>query len=253
MSDRIQPLLDVRENEGFQGDERDVAAALIYARPYAQAESFKTRQEANGAADAIKGLKDTVKAADERRKEIGAPYLATTKHINAQYTELLAQANAAIDVLTKKGLAFARAEREEAARKQREEQERIDREAEKKAEEAQAAAELANEEPESSEAQQLAAEAHREAAAAAVATPHRSVTPPKQLRGDFASLGSRTEYRHEVVDPALVPAEHMTVNEKSVKAAIRAEKAVARAQNRDFNLQLIPGVRIWPEESGVSR
>lgn len=252
MPDQVDPLLDVREHEEFQRDQRDVAAALVYARPYAQTETFKDRQTANGAADAIKGLKNVVKQAEETRKKLGAPYRATTEHINGHYTELGSQAKAAIEVLTKKGLAFQKGEREQVAREQREEKERLDREAEKKAEEAQAAAELANEEPESSEAQQLAAETHREAAAAAVATPPRSFAPPKQLRGDFAGLGSRTEYRFEVVDAAVVPPEHKIVNEKSIKAAIKGEKAMAKAQERDFNLQLIPGLRIWADEVGVS-
>ena len=249
----VEVLVNVRELYMFQEDTREVEAALIHARRFATAEPIKNRQEAGELADAIRGLNITRKAAEERKLKATAPYRATTAAFNAEYKELLSTIDAAEAALKRKGVAFVQAERKRVADEQRAEKERIEKEAEAKAADAQAAAELAEDEPENPEAQKLAGEAHRDAAEAAVVPPPRETAPPKQLRGDFGGLGTTISYKHEVVDQSLLPREYLTVNGKAVKAAINGERAMAKAQGRDFNLQLVPGVRIWPDESGVSR
>jgi hypothetical protein len=246
----VTPLIDVREDDTFLDDQRDVKAALIAARRFATDKPFKDRQEAGEAADAIGGLKAIFDATEDHRKELTAPWRLSTEHVNSHYKELTAPAKAAIEALKRKTLAFQQAERARVAREQREEQERLDREAEQKAEEAQAAAELAAEEPDSSEAKQLHAEAHQEAARAAVAQAP-AVAPPKQVRGSFGKLGLRTEYRHSVSDVSALPDEFKIANDKAIKAAIKGERAMAKAQGRAFNLDLIPGVQITPEEIPV--
>lgn len=253
MADQVQPLVNPRELDSFLGDERDVKAALVYARPFAKAEPIKDRGEAGQVSDAIKGLKDSLKAADKHRLEATEPYRVTTEAINAEYGELKTTTSAAIKALEGRALSFAKAERKRIADESRAEQERIDREAEAAAADAQAAAELAEAEPENPEAQKLAGEAHQDAVAAAVVAPPPPVDPPKHLRGDFSSLGSAVTYKHQVTDFSQLPEEHKAPNDRTLKAAIKGEKAMAKAQGREFNLQLIPGVRIWPEESGVSR
>lgn len=253
MADRVEPLVNPRELPTFLADERDVKAALIYARPFAKEEPIKDRGEAGQVSDAIKALKDSLKAIDARRLEATKPYRATVDAFNSEYFELGSPSRAAIKALERRALNFANEERAQIAAHRKAEEERVNEEAEAKAADAQAAAELAEAEPENPEAQQLAGEAHQQAAAAAVATPPPPVDPPKQLRGDFSSLGSLVNYKHEVVDFSQLPEEHKAPNDKTLKAAIKGEKAMAKAQGREFNLQLIPGVRIWPVESGVSR
>lgn len=252
MSD-VQPLVDIREDTTFLDHKHDVEAALIFARRFATNEPFKTRQEAGEAADAIKDLSGARKAADAYRLERTAEWRASTDHVNSHCNELVSQAKAAEQALKRKGLAFKRAEEEREAKERREEEARRHREAEEKAEEAQAAAELAAEEP-TPEAQELVAETHQEAARAALATaPAPAPAAPKQVRGSFGALGSQTVVKHEVVDVSKLPPEHLTFNDKTIKAAIKGEKAMAKAEDRPVNLDLIPGVRIWTEEIGVSR
>jgi hypothetical protein len=247
-----EPLIDVKSEETFLSDKRDITAALVHVRRFAGADPIKSWEEAGEVADAIKDLRLAVKAADDQRKTTNAPYEATTTHVNGQYKELLTQPNAAIAALKKKAVVFkARKEAEEKER-QRKEQERLDREAEERAAEAQKAAEVALCAVANQEAKQKAAEAHAAAAQAATATA-APLSPPKQVRGSFGAVGTRTEYDFEVTDPAALEREFLIFNEKAAKAAIKGERAMAKAQERPFNLQLIPGVTITPKEIDVSR
>jgi hypothetical protein len=249
---KAKPLLEVKQNATFLTDERDVKAALVYVRKFAGADPIKTWEEAGDVADAIKDLRLVIEATEEHRKATKAPYIETGRHIDGHYKELLAQPNAAIGRLKQKAAAFKRAEEEREREQRRKEQERLDREAEEAAEAAQKAAEKVAGDPTDQEARQAAADAHSAAANAAVATA-APVNPPKQVRGGFGAIGTRTDYRHEVTDLSALPAEHLTANDKSIKAAIQGERALAKAQERPFNLELIPGVRITAEEVAVSR
>lgn len=246
-----EPLIDVKAEETFLADERDIKAALVHVRRFAGTEPIKSWDEAGEVADAIKDLRLVVKAAEEQRKDTNAPYEATTSHVNGQYKELLTQPNAAIAALKKKAVDFKAGKEAEERERQRKEQERLDREAEERAAEAQKAAELAAKEA-SEEAKRKAAEAHAAAAQAATATA-APVNPPKQVRGSFGAVGTRTEYDFEVTEPAALKREMLILNEKAAKAAIKGERAMAKAQERPFNLNLIPGVTITPKEVEVSR
>jgi hypothetical protein len=247
-----EQTIRVRELDSFLEDEREVKAALVHARRFAKAAPFADREEAGEAADAIKVLNGARKAAEARKLETTAEWRANTAAVNAEYKELLSTVGVAESVLKKKSLAFKREEQARLDAARRAEQERLDREAEQKAAESQAAAELAAEEPDNPEAKEFAGEAFQGAAKAAVAVAPAPMPAPKNLRGDYGALGSYTVWKFEVTDPALVPAEHKTVNEKSIRAAVKAEKAMAKAQDRPFSLE-IPGVRIYADEVAVSR
>jgi hypothetical protein len=249
---QVEPLVNVKELETFREDQGAVERALAHARRFASKEPFKDRKEAGEAADAIKALGNVRRDAEERKLGITAEWRASTNAVNTEYKELLSLIGAAEQALKQKGLAFKKAEEARVVEQRRQEQARLDREAEAAAKEAQAAAEVAADDDDP-ELQQLAEDTRREAAAAAVATPPPPMAPPKQVRGGFASLGSRTIYKHEIVDGALVPARNKVVSDASIKADIAAEKAAAKAENRAFNLELIPGVRIYSEEIPVSR
>jgi len=252
MSDAPLTAEDVRELPTFQEDEREVKAALVHARRFATSEPFKDRDQAGQAADAIKVLNGARKTAEARKLETTSGWRANTAAVNAEYKELLSPIGAAESALKRKGLQFKAAEQARIEAERKAEQERLDREAEQKAADSQAAAELAAAEPENPEAKELAAEAFREAAQAATATPASPRPAPKRVRGDYGALGSYTTWKFEIADPAQVPREHLTVNEKSIRAAVKAEQALAKAQERSFGLQ-IPGVRIYADEVAVSR
>jgi hypothetical protein len=246
-----EPLIDVKSEETFLSDEREITAALVHVRRFAGTDPIKSWEEAGEVADAIKDLRLVVKAAEDQRKATNAPYEATTAHVNGHYKELLTQPNAAIAALKKKAVVFKAKKEAQEKERQRKEQERLDREAEARAAEAQKAAELAAEEA-SEEAKQRAAEAHKAAARAATATA-APATPPKQVRGSFGAIGTRTEYTHIVTDPSQLDADLTMPNDKAIKAKISGERQMAKAQNRPFNLDLIPGVTITPKEIEVSR
>jgi hypothetical protein len=251
-SDQVKPLLDVREEKQFLGDKRDVEAALIRARRFGQSSDYRDRGEANAGADALKALKDVKKAADEGRKKVKAPYEQTGKHIDGHYKEVLSPVDAAIAALDAKGVRFIQRARREREAEEKAERDRLHKEAEEKAAAAAEAARKAEAEQQNSEAQRAAAEAHSEAAKAAVAEPAQKVHP-KQLRGDIAAFGTSTTIEWEVTDLSKLEPQHLTFNKKSIDAAAKAEKSLAKAQDRDVNLQAIPGVRIWLKETGVSR
>jgi hypothetical protein len=248
---KAEPLIDVKAAESFLRDERDIKAALVHVRRFAGTDPIKSWEEAGEVADAIKDLRLVVKAAEDQRKDTNAPYEATTAHVNGHYKELLTQPNSAIAALKKMAVTFKEGKEAEERERRREEQERLNREAEAAAAEAQKAAELAAKEA-SEDAKQKAAQAYAAAARAATATA-AAPSAPKQVRGSFGAVGTRTDYKFVVSDPSAVPAQFLTVNEKAVKAAIKGERVLAKAQERAFNLNLIPGVTITPKEIEVSR
>jgi hypothetical protein len=251
---QVQPLIDVRAEESFKGSKRDIEAALIYATRFADKDKpFTDRTEAGEAADAVRDLKDVIDAAEEARKKTNKPYELTVKTNNMHFAELLSKPKAAAEALGKKGLAFQRAEAAAAEEVRRQEKAKRDREAEEAANEAQAAAELAQED-QTPEAQELADKTRAEAAAAARATAAPPApAPPKRIAGGHSSQGSRLVFHTEVTNAAAVPDYLKVVSDPAVKARITAEKAAAKAEKRDFNLDLIPGIRIWTEEKPVNR
>lgn len=245
-----EPTVVVRELDSFLEDERDVKAALIHARTFAKPEPFKDRAEAGAAADAIKVLNGARRAAEARKLETTAEWRANTAAVNAEYKELLSSISAAESALKRKGLQFAKAERDRLEAERKAEQDRLDKEAEEKAAASAEAAKKAAE-AQTPEANQEAADAFQAAATAATATA-RPVAQPKNLRGDYGALGSYVKWKFEVVDAEALPPEHTMANEKSIRAAVNAEAQMAKAQNRDFNLS-IPGVRIFPEDVAAIR
>jgi hypothetical protein len=243
---------EVRALDSFKEDERDVKAALINARRFAKPQGFADRTEANEAADAIKDLKEARKAAEARKLTITQVWRDNTGAVNAEYKELLSPTKAAEEALKRAGLTFVKREREEQEAVQRAEQERLDREAEQKAADSAEAAKLAAAEPENPEAQELAVETFNEAANAASATAPAPPPPPKNLRGAYGLLSSYGKWKFDVTDPGAVPRQHLMPNEKSIGAAVQAEAQLAKAQGREFKLE-IPGVRIYADEIGMSR
>lgn len=254
-------LLQVKEHEDFLADSRDVQATLINARRFAKDvkdadQPFADHKEAGEAADQLKAMKLVVDNAEAHRKAIKDPYWQTGKAIDAEFKELLAQLRPAIEVLTKRGLAFKRQQDRIADEEEKRRREELRKREEEAVEKAQKAAERAAAETESAEAQQAAARARQVAAQATAATARRESgtdARPKQVRGGWASLSAVTDYKWDCFDVAALPDKCKTFDKKVIDALVKSEKALAKAEGREFNLQLIPGVRIWPKERGVSR
>lgn len=253
----VEPLLDVRKHETFLADQAAVEAAYAQALRFSTERPIQTREEAGEVADAITALKNARVDLEKHKLEITEEWRASTDHVNGHYKELKAKVEGSERALKDQALVFKRAEDakvlEEKRQREAEEAEKH-RKAEAAAQEAQEAAELAREDS-SPEIQQLADETHRDAAAAAMAT----ATPapaihdaPKGLRGSHGAFTTRTVYKHTISDPGLVPDWAKTIDRAVIKARIDAEAKVAKAAGRDFDLE-IPGVRIYPEEIGVSR
>lgn len=241
--------------EEFAARSEDLARALAAAEPLAKDEPFQTREEAGRASDAVRELGLAIKACDEARLSLTLPYRDTTKAINGPFNELMAQPKAAEAAIKNKGHAWNKARQAEAQEKARQEAERQQKEQEDAIADAQAARELVEEDPEDPEAQKLADEARQRAAAAAAApAPAARTEEHRRVRGNVGAIGSRIQYKWEVEDKAVVIAEApelVDVVAPSVKGRIDAEKATAKEQGRAFNLDLIPGIRIWADEIPV--
>jgi hypothetical protein len=255
-----EPLV-VREHPVFLDDKRDVEAALIGARRFARDSTadpsapFATEQEAKDAADMVRDMKIILGAAEDHRKEIARPFLDMQRAIKADYDELLAQPKAAIQVLTKRALATKKLierRRQEEEEQRREALRKREEEAAVKAAEAAARAE-ADPTDASVVAEAVQARENWAKVASIREARERGEVKPQPLRGEVATLSATVTYKWDVFDLEAVPREHLTFNKKSIDAAVKAERSLAKAQNREFNLQLIDGVRIWPVEGGMSR
>lgn len=248
----VQPSIDVRQEDGFKTDAEKLRAAMAHGDRFSKAGKIDTREEANELADAIKGIRVAVKDVHEHRLERTAQLRADTTAINVHYNELAAQAEAAEEALKDMGIQWKQREERRVQEEARAEQARIQAEAEAKAAEAAEAAAAAAEDPDDAEMAEYAQEARTEAAAAAEAPP-APPPPVPNARGSFGSLSGRKEYSWEVSAEGEIPAEYMTVDAPRVKGAIASERKAAKEQGRPFNLELIPGIRIWERETGVSR
>ncbi len=237
--------------------EADLQKALANAEPLAKDEPFKDREEAGRASDVVRDLRHAIKACDEARLALTEPYRDTTKSINGPFNELMAKPKAAEEAIKRKGHAWNKARQAEAQEKARQEAERQQKAQEDAIADKRAAEELAAEEPENPEAVELADEAGRAAAAAAAApAPVARTEEHRRVRGNLGAIGSRTVYKWEVADQAVVVAEApelLTIDAAAVKGRIDSEKAAAKEQGRPFDLSLIPGVRIWADEIPVGQ
>lgn len=252
MPDQVEPLVNVKEDKQFLADQEAIERALAAARRFAKKEPFKDEQEAGEAADAIKAIANARIDAEKHKLERTAEWRATTGAFNAEYKELNGLAEGAERALKQKGVRFLQARKAAAAEKARQEQARLDKAAEDRANDAAEAAALAAAEPENEEAQELADEVRQEAAAAAQTTPAPPPPPPPGVRGGFAKLSGRKVYTWELDNLDEVPREFLMIDPAKVKGAIDSEKALVKAGGKPaFGLQ-IPGVTITVGETGVS-
>lgn len=169
-------------------------------------------------------LAETKKQVENRRKWFVKPLNDHVKAINDWFHGIAAPLEQADSILRGKVLRY----RQEEERKRREEEARLRRlaeeEARKRREEAEAAAKAAGEAPPEPE----------------LFAPPPVVVVPQMARttkADFGAVQARKTWEFEIVDESQVPREFLMVNEKAIRAAVKA------------GVRNIPGVRIFETET----
>lgn len=183
-----------------------------------------TAAEYTAAGEELKKVKAAAKRLDEIRKSMTKPLDAAKRAIMDFFREPETKLQRAESGIKRAMIAYS------------EEQERIRREEQRKAEEA------ARKEREKLEAQAAKAAAagkieraeQLEQRAATVVAPVIQREAPK-----VTGLATREVWKFEIIDASALPREYLTVDEKKIGAVVRALKG-------DTN---IPGVRVWAEKS----
>lgn len=191
------------------------------------------------AAEILVQAKGAAKAIDKGRIDAGAPYRASEKAINTEFKELAAPVKGIVERLTEEvGNHEQKVRDEEAAAQRKHEeavraQEKAQRDAEAKAKREAEEAAKRNEPP-------------PPPPPPAPPPPPPPPPPPAQRSGAVrhtsgGSVGSRTEWKHEIVDPAMIPAKYHLIDEVQLGKDVRAGA-------RD-----IPGVRIFAVQNVQAR
>jgi hypothetical protein len=253
MDSNVESLPEVREITG------EITQLEAYAASYRVA----TAEQYQHGAEDLKRVKTAQKRLEDTRTSLTGPINESLRKLNAFFKgpadKLVTIERAIKGALTRFADEQERLRREEqrkadeAARKERERLEAQAREAERKAREKaaadRAAAEAAAAAGRAEEAAKLAARADAteakaadkvealEVRAASVVAPVVSREPPK-----VAGVSFREVWKFEVTDPTLVPRQYLVVDETKVRKVVQALKADAG----------IPGVRVWSERQPAS-
>lgn len=194
---------------------------------FAQSIVIKTVDGYQQASDYLKSVKGLLRQIEDARTRVTKPLNEALRQVNSQAKEASAPLLTAETQIKRAMLTYSA------------EQERIRREEQRKAEEA------ARKERERIEAQAAKAAAagkveraaQLEERAATVVAPVIQREAPK-----VAGVSMREVWRFEVTDPAAVPREYLTVDEKKIGAVVRALKGDTQ----------IAGVCVWKEKSLAS-
>lgn len=180
--------------------------------------------EYENAGEELKKVKAAAKRLDEIRKSMTKPIDMAKKAIMDFFREPEAKLQRAEAGIKRAMIAYA----DEQERIRREEQRKAEEAARKEREklEAQAAKALASGKVE--KAEQL------EQRAATVVAPVINREPPK-----VAGVNTREVWKFEITDAAAVPREYCSPDEKKIRGVVQALKGDAK----------IPGVRVWSEKS----
>lgn len=239
---------------------REVQAEADQALAVATQYRVTTQSEYSAAGEELTRIKAAQKRLDETRKGLTRPLDESKRRIMDFFrapAEKLAEAEKAIKSACigyqQEQERIRREEQrkaEEAARKERERLERQRLAAEAKAREKEAelrrqaaeadAAERAKIEAKMrAEAEKAAAkQAELDARAASVTAPVIHREAPK-----VEGLSTRTVYKFRITDPAAIPREYLAIDEGKIRKVVQALKADAR----------IPGVEVYAEESMAAR
>lgn len=186
---------------------------------------------ASEAAGVLAAVAKATKKIDQLRLAATAPYRGSTETINTEFKELLSPVQAVETRLREEIKKF------EEARRQREEDE---------------ARQRAKEQADAEEAARKQREAHERAVEEAAKADEPPPPPPEPIAAPApapaprekatrvtgaGTISTKTVWKWEIIDAALVPAEYRVIDETALTKAV---KGGARS---------IPGVRIYPDES----
>lgn len=184
----------------------------------------RTPDDYQAAAHWLTRIKSQAKALTEKRLEVTRPLDEAKRNVMAWFKGPLDRLATAESGLKRK-VADYQAREAEARRK-------AQAEAEEKARKARERLEARAAKAEASGKVEKALELHMEAAAQHAAP---VVPPPTKAEG----VSTVTRWVFEVTNPAEVPREFLTVDEKKIRGVVQALKGETN----------IPGVRVWPEQS----
>lgn len=225
---------------------REAAEAALHAST--RATEVTDEASAARAAEILVQAKGAKKAIDKNRLDCASPYRASIKAIDTEFKELGSPIDGVIDRLTQETNQYEKKKRDEEAEAQRKYQAEL-RERERLQAEADARAKRQAEEAE------RAAEAARRAnepppppppppPPAPAPPPPPPPPPPREKVVRHTSGGSvstRTEWKFEVVDPAMVPNQYKQIDETQIGKDVRA------------GTREIPGVRIYSVQNAQAR
>lgn len=189
------------------------------------------------AAEILVQAKGAAKAIDKSRLDAGSPYRASTKAIDGEFKELAAPILGIVERLTEEVGAYEQKVRDEEAEAQRKHEEAVaEQERQRLAAEAQARKEA-----------EEAAKRNEPPPPPPPPTPPPPPPPPPPQRTSATrhtsqgSVGSRTEWKFEVIDPAMVPHKYKTIDTVQIGKDVRAGE------------RNIPGVRIYSTQNVQTR
>lgn len=192
----------------------------------AEAEAFKitTPAQYQESAAALKRVKSHQKQLEEMELEITRPINAGLKAIRDLFRTPRDRAGRAESLIKRAMIGYS------------DEQDRIRREEQRKADEAarREQEKLQDRAAKAAAAGKVEKAAELETRAATVVAPVINREPPK-----VAGVSDRLNWKFEVTDPAALPREYTMPDEKKIGAIVRAMKG-------DTN---IPGVRVWSEKN----
>lgn len=205
------------------------------------------------AAELLSKVSKVVKLGDKRRLDTSEPYRKSTEAINAEFKELTAPLAGVEERLREEVEVFEakrRADEAEARRKyeeelKRAEDARIAAEAEQKKREEEAAAAAAKAKADAEAAEQPPPPEPPPLPPAPLPPPPPPPPPPPRdstvRKTSTGSVGTRTEWKYEVIDFALVPDNLKTLNQAEATRLVRGGE------------RNISGMRIYPVQKATVR
>lgn len=227
--------IDNQSGEIVAAQEREAKAILEVAQSYV----IDSPEMATAAAEELGSIKAKAKQLDELRKSMTRPLDEAKDRIMDLFRgpqDLLAKAETTIkgaistwQAEERRKADEARRAAEEAARKERERLEAERKAAEEAAREAAAAGD---------ESAAAAAQAHAVVLAAEAEVVEHLAPAVVEQPTKLAGIATRQDWYFEIVDEAAIPREFLVVDEKKVRAYVKAMKSDAK----------IPGVRVFAKD-----
>lgn len=232
------------EKQLFTQHERNATSMLEVAQAY----TIDSAEMAEAAASDLAQVKGVLKTLEEERVKLKAPALETCRRIDEMFKKLKDRYEqvervyraAIVDWQTKER-ARLEVERKAAEAAARAERERQDAEAEAARQAALAEAEALRAAGQTEVAAEIEqqAEAEMEEIKTAIDEMVAMSAAVPAAPAKLAGIGVRSNWDFEIIGPALIPREYLVVDEKKIRAVVKALKSETN----------IPGVRVFETSS----